>query len=128
VKAVGGIVCDEELEMAYGYNAATKTFYGSEVDMTYVDITGVNENAQSANFNVYPVPAENEIQIQAEGFQKAEIYSLTGQKLMESLQDRMDVGELSSGLYIIKVYTNRPSRLCQTDERKASSVWLHLLL
>ena len=104
VKAVGGIVCDEELEMAYGYNAATKTFYGSEVDMTYVDITGVNENAQSANFNVYPVPAENEIQIQAEGFQKAEIYSLTGQKLMESLQDRMDVGELSSGLYIIKVY------------------------
>ena len=104
VKAVGGIVCDEELEMAYGYNAATKTFYGSEVDMTYVDITGVNENAQAANFNVYPVPAENEIQIQAEGFQKAEIYSLTGQKLMESLQDRMDVGELSSGLYIIKVY------------------------
>ena len=102
-KVMGEIPCDDELEMAYGYNAATKTFYGTEIDMTYVDLTSVGENAQ-ANFLVYPVPAENEIYIEAEKFQKAEIYSLTGQKLMESLQDRMNVGELSSGLYIIKVY------------------------
>ena len=92
------------MEMAYGYNAAVKTFYGCQVDMTYVDITSINENTQAANFKVYPMPARNEIQIQAEDFQKAEIYSLTGQKLMESLQDRINVGELSSGLYIIKVY------------------------
>lgn len=99
----GNLVADYELEMAYGYNAATKTFYGSEVDMTYVDLTGVDENSQ-ANFKVYPVPAENEIQIEADGFQKAEIYSVTGQKLMESLRDRMNVSTLSSGLYIMKVY------------------------
>ena len=103
MKVEGGIACDDELEMAYGYNAATKTFYGSEVDMTYVDLTGVDENSQ-ANFKVYPVPAENEILIQAEGFQKAEIYSLKGQKLMESQQNNMNVSQLSSGLYIIKVY------------------------
>lgn len=100
---IGEIACDDELEMAYGYNAATKTFYGSEVDMTYIDITSVNENAQ-ANFKVYPMPAENEIQIQTEGFQKAEIYSVTGQKMMESQQNNMNVSQLSSGLYIIKVY------------------------
>ena len=99
----GNLVADYELEMAYGYNAATKTFYGSEVDMTYVDLTGVDENSQ-ANFKVYPVPAENEILIQAEGFQKAEIYSLKGQKLMESQQNNMNVSQLSLGLYIIKVY------------------------
>jgi len=98
------VSADGDIEMAYGYNAATKTFYGSEVDMTYVDLTGVNENVQATNFKVYPVPAENEIQIQTESFQKAEIYSVTGQKLMESLQDRMNVSELSSGLYLIKVY------------------------
>ena len=103
MKVEGGIACDDELEMAYGYTAATKTFYGTEVDMTYVDLTGVDENSQ-ANFKVYPVPAENEILIQAEGFQKSEIYSITGQKLMESLNDNLNVGELSSGLYIIKVY------------------------
>lgn len=100
---VDGIVCDDELEMAYGYNAATKTFYGSEVDMTYVDLTGVNENSQ-ANFKVYPVPAENEILIQAEGFQKAEVYSLTGQKLMESTTEKMIVSALSQGVYVLKVY------------------------
>jgi len=103
MKVVGGIVCDEELEMAYGYNAATKTFYGSEVDITYVDLTGVNENNQG-NFKVYPVPAENEIQIQAERFQKAEIYSLTGQKMMESVQETMNVSQLASGVYLLKVY------------------------
>ena len=98
------VSADGDIEMAYGYNATTKTFYGSEVDMTYVDLTGVNENVHATNFKVYPVPAENEIQIQTESFQQAEIYSVTGQKLMESQQDRMNVSELPSGLYLIKVY------------------------
>jgi hypothetical protein len=53
---------------------------------------------------VYPVPAENEIQIQAEGFQKAEIYSLSGQKLVESQSEKMNVGALSSGIYLLKVF------------------------
>ena len=97
------VLANGNIDMAYGFNADTKSFYGSDVDMTYVDLTTVNENA-ATSIKVYPVPAENEIQIQAEGFQKAEIYSLTGQKLMESLQDRINVGELSPGLYIIKVY------------------------
>lgn len=99
----GTLAADYDLEMAYGYNTAVKTFYCCQVDMTYVDLTNLNENAQ-VNIKVYPVPAENEIQIQAENFQKAEIYSLTGQKLMESQQQKINVGELSSGLYIIKVY------------------------
>jgi hypothetical protein len=69
----------------------------------YVDLTSVDENA-AAKFMVYPIPAENEIQIQAEGFQKAEIYSLTGQKLMESQSEKMNVGALSSGIYLLKVF------------------------
>lgn len=93
-----------DIDMAYGYNADTKSFYASEVEMTYVDLTGVNENTQVTNFKVYPVPAENEIQIQAEGFEKAEIYSLTGQKLMESTTEKMNVGSLSQGVYLLKVF------------------------
>ena len=99
----GSSLADYNLEMAYGYNADVKTFYGCEVDVTYVDITNINENTQ-ANFKVYPVPAENEIQIQAEGFQKAEIYSVTGQKLMESTVKKMNVSSLSQGVYLLKVY------------------------
>ena len=95
---------DGNIEMAYGYSAANKTIFASEVTMTYVDLTNVDENAQAANVKVYPVPAENEVFVQADGFQKAEIYSVTGQKMMESQQNNMNVSQLSSGLYIIKVY------------------------
>lgn len=94
---------DGDIEMVFGNGEKSNEYYGFSVDVEYVDLTSVNENA-AAKFMVYPIPAENEIQIQAEGFQKAEIYSLTGQKLMESLQNNMNVSQLSSGLYIIKVY------------------------
>ena len=95
---------DGDIEMAYGYSSNSVSFYGYEVNMTYVDITGVNENAQTVSFKVYPMPAESEIQIQAEGFQKAEIYSLMGQKLMENTTESMNVSALSQGVYLLKVY------------------------
>ena len=94
---------DGDIEMTFGYGANSLEYYGYMVEIEYVDLTGMNENAQ-VGFVVYPVPAHGEVFIEAEGFQKAEIYSLTGQKLMESLRDRMNVSALSSGLYIMKVY------------------------
>lgn len=93
-----------DVEMAYDFNADKDVYLGHEVFVEYFDVTGVDENSSIAGFKVYPVPAENEILIEAEGFQKAEIFSLTGQKLMESQCDRMNVSALSSGLYIMKVY------------------------
>lgn len=106
VRQEGGefVVVDGVMEMAYGYNTNSIMFSGCEVEMTYVDVTGLKEDAQSVTVKVYPVPAENEIFIQAEGFLKAEVYSLTGQKLMESLQDRINVSSLSQGVYVLKVY------------------------
>lgn len=95
---------DGDIEMAYGYSADSKSFYGYEVNMTYIDLTKVDENAQT-NFSVYPNPAQTEIQIQAENFKKAEIYSLTGQLMMESLHSTLDVCCLASGVYLLKVYT-----------------------
>ena len=95
---------DGDIDMAYDYNADAKSFYASEVEMVYVDLTSVNENAQATNVKVYPVPAENEIFIQADGFQKAEIYNMMGQKLMESATEKMDVSSLSQGVYLLKVY------------------------
>ena len=94
---------DGDIEMVFGNGEKSNEYYGFSVDVEYVDLTRVNENA-AAIFMVYPIPAENEIQIQAEGFQKAEIYSVTGQKMIESQQNNMNVSQLSSGLYIIKVY------------------------
>ena len=97
-------MADGDIEMAFDYNAQSTSYYGARVDMTFVDLTAVNENNTIGNFMVYPVPAQGEITIEAEGFQKAEIFSLTGQKLMESLQPKMNVESLASGLYMVKVY------------------------
>ena len=94
---------DGDIEMVFSNGEKSFEYYGYWVEVEYVDLTSVNENA-TAKFMVYPIPAEDEIQIQSEGFQKAEIYSLTGQKMLESLQNNMNVSQLSSGLYIIKVY------------------------
>lgn len=95
---------DGDIEMAYGYSADSKSFYGYEVNVTYIDPTGIGENGTKVSFQVYPVPAENEIQIQAEGFQKAEIFTLTGQMLMESEQSNVNVSGLAAGVYLLKVY------------------------
>ena len=104
---------DGDLEMSYGFNANMEYFYGIEAEMSYVDLTSVNENAQAVSFEVYPVPAENEIQIQAEGFQKAEIFTLTGQMLMESEQNTIDVSSLATGIYMLKVYDQTGSSAMQ---------------
>lgn len=102
--ATGGLTpADGDIEMAYGYGANSNEYYGYRVDIEYVDLTRVDENA-AASFVVYPVPAHDVLFIEADGFQKAEIYSLSGQKVMESLRDRMNVSGLSSGMYIMKVY------------------------
>lgn len=97
-------VIDEELEMPYNYNTESMSFFCYVVDMNYVDLTGVEENTQSATFKVYPVPAEGEITIEAVNFQKAELYSLTGQKVMESEKGTFKVDNLQAGVYMLKVY------------------------
>ena len=95
---------DGDIEMAYGYNADTKSFYGYEVNMTYIDLTGVGDNGQANSFKVYPNPASQNILVEANDFQKAEIYSLTGQKVMESATSTIQVNNLQSGVYLLKVY------------------------
>lgn len=93
-----------DIEMAFDYSAKSNNYYGYSVDVEFVDLTAVEENAAVTNFRVFPMPAQGELFIQSENFQKAEVYSLTGQKLMESQRDRMNVSTLSSGLYVLKVY------------------------
>ena len=97
------MIADGDIEMFFGDGNKT-VYYGYIVDVEYVDLTSVNENNATPGFLVYPVPAESEITIQAEGFQKAEIYSVTGQMLMESTSDKMNVSLLGHGIYLLKVY------------------------
>ena len=95
---------DGDIEMAYGYNSDTKTFYGSEVEMAYIDLTSVCENGTNLSLEVYPNPVSETLSVEAEGFSKAEIYTLTGQKVLESAQQTLKAEALPAGVYLLKVY------------------------
>lgn len=97
------MIADGDIEMFFG-DGNKIVYYGYIVDVEYVDLTSVNENNAVPSFMVYPVPAHGEVFIEADGFQKAEIYGLTGQKLVESLSEKMNVSSLSQGVYLLKVY------------------------
>ena len=103
---VGGqwVPADGDIEMAYNYNSANDVYYGYRVEVTYLDLTSVEESAQVASFQVYPNPAKDEISIQTENFGKAEVYSVTGQKVMESTSNSINVSQLEAGFYLLKVF------------------------
>lgn len=116
LKKEGGswVLADGEICMAYSVEEerATKSFDASTVEMTYDDLTYLDEN-KAVVFTVFPQPAENIINVHTERFLKAEICSMTGQKLMECRQNKMDVGHLGSGIYLLKVFDKEGNNTTQ---------------
>ena len=96
-----------DIEMPYAYNEKSKVFIASEVSVEYADITlSTNEMTQNTAFNLYPNPANGMINVDGEGFEKAEIYNIAGQKVMESSNAQIDVKALQAGVYMVKVFGN----------------------
>ena len=101
-----------EIIMPYAYNEKSKEFYASEVTMVYADITlSTNEMTDNASFSLYPNPANGMICVNGEGFEKAEIYNIAGQKVMESSNAQIDVEALQAGVYMVKVFGNGSSEM-----------------
>ena len=100
------------IQMPYAYNEKSKDFYASEVTMVYADITlSTNEMTQNTAFNLYPNPANGMINVDGEGLEKAEIYNIAGQKVMESSNAQIDVKALQAGIYMVKVFGNGSSEM-----------------
>ena len=100
------------IEMSYAYNEKSKVFMASKVEMVYADITlSANEMTQNTAFNLYPNPANGMISVNGEGFEKAEIYNIAGQKVMESNDNQIDVEALQAGVYMVKVFGNGSSEM-----------------
>ena len=107
---MGGFATD--ITMPYAYNEKSKVFIASEVTMDYADITlSTNEMLQNTAFNLYPNPANGMISVNGEGFEKAEIYNIAGQKVMESSNAQIDVKALQAGIYMVKVFGNGSSEM-----------------
>ena len=100
------------IQMPYAYNEKSKEFEASEVTVDYADITlSTNEMAENTAFNLYPNPANGIISVDGEGFEKAEIYNIAGQKVMESSNAQIDVKALQAGVYMVKVFGNGSSEM-----------------
>ena len=103
--------------MPYADNTKSKKIkvvggYPEEVNMNYDEIfLFTNEMTQTTAFNLYPNPANGMISVDGEGFEKAEIYNIAGQKVMESSNAQIDVKALQAGVYMVKVFGNGSSEM-----------------
>ena len=73
-------------------------------------VLGVDDNNFNRSFRIYPNPTSSILNIQmVNDFEEAEVYNLQGQKLLTSNTKNIDVTNLSSGVYIVKVLSTTGS-------------------
>lgn len=66
-----------------------------------------NPNNQKIEFSVYPNPTSDYLNIQSEGeILEVSIFNVQGKQILKSNTDRLDVTNLTSGIYLIEVETN----------------------
>ena len=56
-------------------------------------------------FSLYPNPTSGLVIIEGEGIQQTELYSISGQKVFQTQENRFDISHLSSGVYLVKITT-----------------------
>lgn len=95
-----------DIEMFYNDDESMTFMDVHEVTMDYVDITAVGEATAKNQFELHPNPVKDRLVIRGEGFEKAEVYSLSGQKVMESGTTELDVNTLATGAYLVKIQRN----------------------
>lgn len=106
----GGLCAD--VTIPYANNEKNILFIASRVDIVYTDISlSTNELTQNNVFSIYPNPASGVICVNGEGFEKAEIYNVAGQKVMESSDARIDVKDLQAAVYMVKIFGSGTSEM-----------------
>jgi xyloglucan-specific exo-beta-1,4-glucanase len=92
----------------------TATIYISTSDLGLISYTvsftdlGAGDNSGSRSFvKLYPNPADDFISLQLdnESLSGAAVFSVTGQKIMESNDTTIDVSSLQNGMYFVKIKT-----------------------
>lgn len=93
-----------DIEMFYNEGNSITFEHVADVTMEYIDVTGIDEPEAAAPFVICPNPAQGRFTVQGDGFLKAELFSLTGQRILESHTAEIDLQGLASGAYLVKVY------------------------
>ncbi len=76
---------------------------------------GINGHDQigSVKKHIYPNPSDKVIHINSEGFLKVEIYDLAGKIVLSSGSSPLDISELKSGFYVVKIIDSSSSEITQ---------------
>ena len=89
--------------------AGNQRVYDTTVDMgayEYQTVLSIEDTELSGSFKMYPNPVNTTLNIQLdESLERVEVYSILGRKVLESATSNVNVSHLSSGMYLLKVYT-----------------------
>ncbi len=70
----------------------------------------VDENFLKENISIYPNPASSNIHISISNglkLKSIEIYNLVGKKILKRKEETIDIGNLSDGIYIVRIKTDK---------------------
>ena len=101
----GGTVDEVNNTVSYTFNDPVSfkavTASSSDATLTVEDIYPLD-----SRISVYPNPTANRIYIQAENITKAELFDLRGRKVKATNQKQIDLSDITSGSFILKVTTD----------------------
>ena len=109
------------------FNASQEN--GSESDVYYVDelkwtsSLSVNEHNLTSWISVFPNPAVNEINIQSSiNVDSYKLFDIEGKQILQrnnvnKNQFKFDISDLNSGLYLLKVFSGKKSKLMKILKR-----------
>lgn len=78
-----------------------------------------SEVAKKLSAKIYPNPTSGSVTVKTEeGLEKCEVYNLAGQKLTEGTSDIINMESLTSGTYLIKIYTRDKNSITEKIIKK----------
>ena len=73
-------------------------------DEIYVEIVSISENDFVETFQFYPNPVNDVLNVETEAELKSvEIYNIQGQKVKSATHKQVNVSDLASGTYMVKI-------------------------
>ncbi|WP_299889084.1 T9SS type A sorting domain-containing protein [uncultured Lacinutrix sp.] len=94
-------------------DTATDNYVGQMGTTTYNFATlGTVEN-ELMGYSIFPNPAKDVITIKGleNNLNRVEVYSVSGQKIITKTSNRIDVSKFNSGIYILKIETQKGNRI-----------------
>ena len=102
----GGTVDETNNTVSYTFNdpVSFKAVTASSADAT---LTVEDFYPLDSKISVYPNPTANRVYIQGEHILQAELFDLRGRKVKTTNQKQIDLSDMGSGSFILKITTNK---------------------